>query len=167
MTKLVAVSTIHMAKDNLRERDKMIIDRLMEDMKTAMKAGDKARLGTIRMLRSDLKNAKIEKGDDLDEVEEQKVLASYAKKRNEAMENARDGGRDDLVAKERAEYDVTMSYLPEQMGEDELKVIIKKHIEAAGGGKQAFGQVMKAVMADVGSQTDGKTVSALVKELMQ
>jgi uncharacterized protein YqeY len=145
----------------------MIIDRLMEDMKTAMKAGDKARLGTIRMLMSELKNAKIEKGDDLDDVEEQKVLASYAKKRNEAMESARDGGRDDLVAKENAEYDVTMSYLPEQMGEEELKAIVQKHIEAAGGGKQAFGQVMKAVMADVGSQADGKTVSALVKELLQ
>jgi len=145
----------------------MIIDRLTEDMKAAMKAGDKARLGTIRMLISELKNARIEKGADLDEGEEQKVLASYAKKRKEAMENARDGGRDDLVAKENAEYDTTMSYLPEQMGEDELKAIIRKHIEAAGGNKQAFGQVMKAVMADVGDQADGKTVSALVKELMQ
>jgi len=144
----------------------MILDRLMEDMKTAMKAGDKATLGTIRMLMSELKNAKISKGDDLDEAEEQKVLASYAKKRKEAMEAARDGGRDELVAKEKAELETTLSYLPEQMSEDELKDIIRKHVEASGGGKQAFGQVMKAVMADVGGQADGKTISALVKELM-
>jgi uncharacterized protein YqeY len=144
----------------------MILDKLVEDMKTAMKAGDKATLGTIRMLMSELKNARIEKGDDLDEAEEQKVLASYAKKRKEAMEAARDGGRDDLVAKENAEHETTMSYLPEQLGEDELKVIIQKHIEASGGGKQAFGRVMKAVMEDVGGQADGKTVSALVKQLI-
>ena len=63
----------------------MIIDRLTEDMKAAMKAGDKTRLGTIRMLMSELKNAKIAKGDDLDEAEEEKILASYAKKRKESI----------------------------------------------------------------------------------
>jgi uncharacterized protein YqeY len=148
-------------------RRKMIIDRLTEDMKAAMKSGDKPRLGTIRMLISELKNARIEKGDDLSDVEEQKVLASYAKKRKEAAANARDGGRDDLVAKEETEYETTMSYLPAQLGEDELKEIIRKHIDAVGGGPQAFGQVMKAVMAEVGGQADGKVVSALVKELIR
>lgn len=145
----------------------MIIETLTEDMKAAMKAGDKARLGTVRMLISELKNARIDKGEDLTEAEEQKVLAAYAKKRKEAMQSARDGGRDDLVAKEAAEYEVTMSYLPDQLGRDELEAIVRKHIEAGGGGKGGFGQVMKAVMAEVGGRADGKTVSAVVKELMQ
>lgn len=136
------------------------------DMRAAMKAGDKLRLGTVRMLMSELKNARIAKGEDLDDAEELKVLASYAKKRKESIETYREGGRQDLVDKEQAEYDITMSYLPEQMGEAELKAVIQKHIDAAGGGKQAFGLVMKAVMAEVGGQADGKTVSALVKELL-
>jgi uncharacterized protein YqeY len=144
----------------------MIIDRLKEDMKTAMKAGEKTRLGTIRMLMSELKNARIARGEDLTEAEEQKVLASYAKKRKESIEKYGEGGRQDLVDKEQEEYDITMSYLPEPMGEDELKKIIQKHIDATGGGMQAFGQVMKAVMAEVSSQADGKVVSALVKQML-
>ena len=144
----------------------MIIDRLTEDMKAAMKAGDKTRLGTIRMLMSELKNAKIAKGDDLDEAEEQKILASYAKKRKESIAAARDAGREEMAGKEEQEYSITMEYLPEQMGEDDLREIVRKHIEASGGGMQAFGLVMKAVMAEVGSQADGRTVSALVKEML-
>jgi len=144
----------------------MIIDRLTEDMKAAMKAGDKTRLGTIRMLMSELKNAKIAKGDDLDEAEEEKILASYAKKRKESIAAARDAGREEMAGKEEQEYSITMEYLPEQMGEDDLREIVRKHIEASGGGMQAFGLVMKAVMAEVGSQADGRTVSALVKEML-
>ena len=144
----------------------MIIDQLRDDMKTAMKSGDKARLGTIRMLISELKNAQIAKGEDLTEADEQKVLNSYAKKRKEAMETAREGGRQDLADREQEEDDITVAYLPAQLGEEELKAIIKKHIEEAGGGKQAFGQVMKAVMAEVGGRSDGKVVSATVKEML-
>jgi uncharacterized protein YqeY len=145
----------------------MIIDRLNEDMKAALKAGDKARLGVVRMLISELKNARIAQGEDLDEAAEQKIVASYAKKRKESMDAARDGGRDEVAERESFEYEVTLSYLPEQLGEDELKAIVQKHIEAVGGsGGQAFGQVMKAVMAEVGSQADGKLVSALVRQML-
>lgn len=145
----------------------MMIDRLTEDMKAALKAGDKARLGVVRMLLSELKNERIAEGGELDEAAEQRVVASYAKKRKEAMEAARDGGREDHYDKERFEYEVTMSYLPKQLGEDELKSIIAKHIESAGAtGAQAFGVVMKAVMAEVGSQADGKSVSALVRQML-
>jgi uncharacterized protein YqeY len=82
------------------------------------------------------------------------------------IETYRENGRMDLVEKETAEYEITMSYLPEQMGEDELKAIVQKHIDESGGGKQAFGVVMKAVMAEVGSKADGKTVSGIVKQLL-
>ena len=145
----------------------MIIDRLTEDMKAAMKAGDKTRLGTIRMLMAELKNAKIAKGDDLDDGEEEKLLASYAKKRKESIDAARDAGREEMALKEEQEHKITMEYLPEQMGEDDLRGIVKRHIDASDGGMQAFGLVMKAVMAEVGSQSDGKTVSALVKEMLK
>jgi len=145
----------------------MIIDQLRDDMKAAMKSGDKARLGVVRMLISELKNARIDSGSDLDEAAEQKVVASYAKKRKESMEAARDAGRPDVADKEQYEYDVTLSYLPRQLGEDELRAIVARHVEAVGGGgPAAFGNVMKAVMAEVGSAADGKTVSALVREML-
>ena len=144
----------------------MIIDKLREDMKTAMKEGDKARLGTIRMLINELKNERINGGRELSDADEERVLASYAKKRREMIETYRETGREDLEKKETAEYELTMSYLPEQLGEDELKAIVEKHIAASGGDRQAFGQVMKAVLAEVGSRADGKTVSAMVKQLL-
>lgn len=145
----------------------MIRDKLNEDMKAAMKSGDKVRLSTVRMLISELKNERIAQGKDLDEGSEQRVLTAYAKKRREALEAARAGGRTEIAAREQEELDITMSYLPRQLSEDEIREIVRKHIPAAGaGGPQAFGLVMKAVMAEVGGQADGKVVSGLVRELM-
>jgi uncharacterized protein YqeY len=145
----------------------MIIDKLGEDMKTAMKAGDKLRLSVVRMLISELKNERIAQGKDLDEASERRVLTGYSKKRREAMEAARAGGREEIAVREQQELDITMSYLPRQLTEDEIRAVVRKHIEAAGApGPQAFGVVMKSVMAEVGGQADGKVVSALVRELM-
>lgn len=145
----------------------MIKDRLTEDMKTAMKAGDKLRLSVVRMLLSELKNARIAQGEDLDEGAEQKVLVGYAKKRREAVEAARAGARNEIADREQQEYDITMSYLPRQLTDDEVRAVIRRHVEAAGAtGPQAFGVVMKAVMGEIGGQADGKLVSALVREMM-
>jgi uncharacterized protein YqeY len=145
----------------------MIRDKLSEDMKTAMKSGDKLRLGVVRMLISELKNERIAQGKDLDEGSEIKVLNGYAKKRRESMEAARAGGREEIATREQSEYDITMSYLPRQLGEDELRALVRKHVDASdASGPQAFGAVMKSVMADVAGQADGKLVSALVREMM-
>ena len=145
----------------------MIMDKLNEDMKVALKSGDKLKLSVVRMLISELKNERIAQGKDLDEGSERKVLSSYAKKRKEAMDAARAGGREEIAQREQAELDITMSYLPRQLSDDELRAIVKKHVESAGvTGGQAFGVVMKSVMADVGGQADGKLVSALVRELL-
>jgi len=135
-------------------------------MKAALKAGDKQRLGVIRMLLAELKNANIAAGEEIDDTEQQKLLASYAKKRKEAMEGAQKVGREDIATKEQFEFDVTMSYMPAQLPEAELREIVRKHAAVAGEGKAAFGAVMKAVMEEVGGQADGKTVSALVREMM-
>ena len=145
----------------------MLLEKLSEDMKAALKAGEKQRLGVIRMLISELKNARIAAGGELEEKDEQKLLTSYAKKRREAIEAAREGGREDIVANEKFEFELTMSYLPEQLGEDELRAIVCRHVDSVDGeGNQAFGQVMKAVMAEVGAGADGKVVSALVREAL-
>jgi uncharacterized protein YqeY len=145
----------------------MIKEQLNEDMKVALKAGDKLRLSVVRMLMSELKNERIAKGADLDEASERKVLTSYAKKRKEAMDAARAGGREEIAQREQAELDITMSYLPKQISDDDLRTVVKKHVEASGAsGPQAFGAVMKQVMAEVGGQADGKLISSLVREML-
>jgi uncharacterized protein YqeY len=145
----------------------MIKEQLNEDMKVAMKSGDKLRLSVVRMLMSELKNERIAKGADLDEAAERRVLTSYAKKRKEAMDAARAGGREEIAQREQAELDITMSYLPKQLSDDELRAVVKKVIDASGAsGPQAFGVVMKQVMAEVGGQADGKLISSLVRETL-
>ena len=145
----------------------MIKEKLNEDMKVAMKSGDKLRLSVVRMLMSELKNEKIAKGAELDEASERRVVTSYAKKRKEALEAARAGGREEIAQREQAELDITMSYLPKQLTEDDLRTVVKKHIETSGAsGKEAFGVVMKSVIADIGGQADGKVISSIVRELL-
>jgi uncharacterized protein YqeY len=145
----------------------MIKEQLTEDMKVALKAGDKLRLSVVRMLMSEIKNEKIAKGAELDEAAERRVVMSYAKKRKEAMDAARAGGREEIAQREQAELDITMSYLPKQLSDDELRVVVKKHVDASGAtGKEAFGVVMKSVMTEVGGQADGKIISSLVREML-
>jgi uncharacterized protein len=145
----------------------MIAKKLAEDMKIALKSGDKARLSVIRMLLSELKNAEIAAAHELTDEEEEKVVAAYAKKRLETMETYKQAGRADLLEKEKGEYDVTVSYLPPRIEEGELQKIVLQKIEETGAqGMKDFGRVMKAVMASVGSRADGSAVSAMVKRVM-
>jgi uncharacterized protein YqeY len=145
----------------------MILDRLKDDMKEALKTGDKVRLGVVRMLISELRNARIAAKDELSLQQEEKVIASYAKKRKESIEKYLEGGRKDLADKEENEYEITVSYLPEQLGSDELKTVIQDHIDELGAaGKQDFGRVMKSVMEDVGSRAEGAKVSAMLREML-
>lgn len=145
----------------------MISKTLENDMKIALKAGDKARLSVIRMLRAELKNAQIAHGAELSDEDEQKVVASYAKKRKEAREEYSKAGRQDLADKEQYEYELTKSYLPAQMDETELAAIVRAKIADTGAqGPADFGRVMKAVMAEVGSRAEGAAVSALVKKIL-
>ena len=145
----------------------MISKTLTEDMKSAMKSGDKVRLGVIRMLIAEIKNARIAAGEDLSEEQEEKIIAAYAKKRKETMETYKEAGRPDLVEKEKIEFDITMSYLPAQLDDDELKKIVRAKVAEAGAeSMKDFGRVMKAVMAEVGSRADGSAVSAMVKTVM-
>ena len=143
----------------------MISKTLAEDMKTAMKSGDREKLGVIRMLLSELKNAEIAAHHRLSQEEEEKVVASYAKKRQESMDTYKQAGRADLFEKEKREYEATISYLPPRLGDDELaKIIAEKIAETGAQGAKDFGKLMKAVMAAVGSRADGSAVSAAVKK---
>jgi len=145
----------------------MILKKLVEDMKVAMKSGDKERLGVIRMLLAELKNAGLAAARDLTQEEEERVVASYAKKRQEAMEAYKQAGRTDLFDKEKREYATTVAYLPPRLSDEELSAIIAEKIAETGvQGMKDFGKLMKAVMASVGSRADGSVVSTAVKKVM-
>ena len=97
--------------------------KIEEDMKTYMRSKDKTALGAIRMLRSDIKNAEIDKGKDLEDADVISVISSAVKKRRDAADQYKSAGREDLMNKELEEIDVLNSYLPEQMSEEDLKAL--------------------------------------------
>jgi hypothetical protein len=144
-----------------------LFEKIDEDIIEALKAGEKDRLTLLRGLKSDLKYAKLDKGDDLTDQDVIGVLASQAKKRRDSIEQFEKGGRDDLVAKERAELEIITTYLPKQLSEDELREIVASAITEAGAeSPDQIGAVMKIVMPKVKGAADGKLVSKLAMEIL-
>lgn len=138
--------------------------QLVEDMKAAMKAGEKVRLSTIRMLRAQLKDASIAKGDALTSEEVNAVLTSAAKKRKEAIIAFTDGARSDLVEKEEQELEIITAYLPEQLSEQEIEKKIAEIIKKTGTvGLKDLGKVMREAMQEFKGRADGKVVQELVR----
>jgi len=144
-----------------------LLQRIDEDIKKALKGGEKAKLTVLRGLKSDIKYKAIEKGDDLGEDDIIGVLSSAVKKRRDAIEQFKTGHRDDLVEKETAELKVIMDYLPEQLTEDKLRDIIQNAINKTGADSPAkVGLVMKEVMAEAKGKADGKLVNQLAVEML-
>jgi|SRR3989344_1604132 len=141
------------------------------DLKTAMLAGDKDKAETLRGLKSALHNAAIAAGaqaSGLSEEQVQKILASEAKKRTEAAELYQKAGESDRANKEAAEKMAIEAYLPAQMSEEELSVLVDKHITALNASGMAdIGKVIGAVKAEAGAAADGATIARLVKEKLQ
>ena len=143
----------------------MVLDQLSQDMKTALKAGEKEKLSVIRMAISDIKNARIQKKDDLTDLEMIQVLKRAVKSRKESAEQYRDADRADLAEKEEREVVVLEAYLPQAIAGDALVAIVAEAIEETGAtSMKDMGGVMKAVMAKHGAAIDGKALGALVKE---
>ena len=141
--------------------------QLLQDMKEAMRARDKVRLSTIRMINSLIKNAEIEKRGELTDDEIIQLLMKYAKQRKEAIEMYEKGGRQDLVEKEKAELAVVESYLPKQMSEEEIRELVKEAIEATGASSpKDIGKVMQHVMPKVKGRADGSVVNKIVREML-
>jgi uncharacterized protein YqeY len=141
--------------------------RLDSDMKDAMRAGDKVRLGAIRRARAALKNAEIEARGPLGDDAAVRVLRGLVKQHRESIEGFTAGRRDDLVAKERAEMEVIEAYLPAQMDEAAIEAVVAEVIASEGASSPAdTGRVMKAVMGRVGGQADGRAVRGIVQRLL-
>ena len=143
-----------------------IQDRLAEEMKTAMRARDSLRLGTIRMARTALKNAEIEARQELDDAAAIKVLSTLVKQRREAAEAYR-ATRPELADKEEQELAVLQEFLPAQLSEVELGEMIARAITESGASTMRdMGAVMKLVTPQTTGRADGKLVNQVVRELL-
>lgn len=139
----------------------------MSDLKTAMKARDKTRVGTLRMIVAAAKNEKIKKGGELSQDDFIGLLTREAKKRREASEQFRSGGRDEMADKEDAELLVIQDYLPKAMSEDDVRAIIAELVAQTGAsGMKEMGKVMGPLMGKIRGRFDGKKASALVREAL-
>ena len=138
--------------------------RLQDDLKAATKSRDKARLGTIRHLLSQLQYAKLQAGDTWSEEAALDVVAAAAKMRRESIEQFGKGNRPDLVAKEREELAVVESYLPRQLSETEIDTLVAEAIGSTGANSvKDLGKVMAVLMPKVRGRADGKLVNARVR----
>ncbi len=147
-----------------------IKERLKSDVKEAMKAGEKLRLGVLRMLQARILEREVElrseRGRDyhLTDEETLEVLGGYAKQRRQSIESYSQGGREDLAYREREELEVVEGYLPRALTEAEIEGIVERVIRETGAaGLKDLGTVMKSVMAQVGSSADGRLVNQVVK----
>jgi uncharacterized protein YqeY len=150
-----------------------IKERLNEDLKAAMKARDTIRLDCLRMLKSKILEKEVtlraKEGVDYELTDEQviEVASSYAKQRRDSIESYRQGGREELAAKEETELAIIESYLPKQLSRDQIVEIVRSAIEETGASSaKDMGAVMKAVMPRVKGQADGKLVNQIVHEAL-
>jgi len=144
-----------------------LIKKIDEDLIKALKAGEKEKATVLRGLKSDFKYKKIDIGRELTDEDCIEVMSSVAKKIKESIEQFEKGGREDLVEKEERELEIVQVYLPQQLGEQELKQIIQDAIKETGAASpQQMGLVMKVIMPKIKSRADGKLASKLVIELL-
>ena len=140
-------------------------EKLLEEMKKAMKTNDKIRLSTIRMIRSSSKNKEIELRRKLEDEDIIKVIQGMVRKGEESIEQFQAGGRNDLVEKEKMEIEILKSFLPQPISQEEIIKIIDETIqETQSSSLKDLGKVMKAVMPRLGGKADGKVINQLVKE---
>ena len=140
-------------------------ERLVEEMKQAMKSNEKLRLSTIRMIRTSVKNKEIEVRKKLEDEEIQRVIQGMLRKSEESVEQFRAGGRMDLVEKETQEMEILKSFLPKSLSQEEiLKVIDETIQENQASSLKDLGKVMKSVMSKLAGKADGKLINQLVKQ---
>ena len=138
------------------------------DLKDAMRARDATKLGVLRMLKSAMKYAAIEKSGaeaEISEAEAVQVIRKQVKQRQDSIESFEKGGRPELAAKEKEELSVLSGYLPQQMATEELTKIVRDTIaELNATSKAQLGAVMKALQAKISGRVDGKTLSQEVQK---
>ena len=144
-----------------------MIQQIQDDLKQAIKQGDKLRRSVLRLLLASIKNEEIARRGPLDEAGILSVIAKEARKRRESIEAFKQGNREDLVMQEEAELVILLGYLPEQISRDEIVAEARKvigEVEARGVGDK--GKVMSQLMARLKGRADGREISSVVSELL-
>lgn len=143
-------------------------DRISEDLKGAIKSGDKPRLSVVRLLKSEIINKEIQKGGELEEDEIFGLLSSMIRKRKEAIEQFKSADRQDLVDRETKELEILRGYQPAQLSETELQQFIDETIKEIGADDiSVLGEVMKTVMPKLRGRAEGALVRDMVAKCLK
>ena len=142
-------------------------ETLMQDLKTAMKNKDKRTKDTITMVRAAIKQKEVDDHVELNDDDVIQIIAKEIKERRGSIEEFQKAGRDDLIDSTKAEIDVLLNYMPEQLSEEELEAIIRKVMEENNiTEKKQMGLLMKSIMPKVQGRADGKAVNAIVNRIL-
>ena len=141
-----------------------MFDQIQNDMKTALKNGEKIKANTLRLLISKLKNKAIEVRSSLDDKQILQVIQKTAKQHKESIRMYKDGNREDLVKQEQAELDIIEEYLPSMMSEEEVNIVVESIIQETGATTMAdFGKVMPQVMKKGAGKIDGSIAQSILR----
>jgi uncharacterized protein len=141
--------------------------RIETDVKTALKAGEKERLSTLRMLLTEIKNERIRRGSEVDEAGFVSLVRKAIKQREESAVQYRTGNREELAAKEDTEAKILAAYLPAQVDEEQIRAAVAALVAERGlAGPAAIGPVMKEMLARFGSSADGATINRIAREVL-
>jgi uncharacterized protein len=147
-----------------------IKQKILTDLKEAMKSGETTKRDTLRMVDSMIKNVEIEKKKKdlgLDDKEVQEVIARAIKQRKDAVEQYQSGGREELAQKEQVEIEILLEYMPKQLSQEEIKKVALKEIKNCNASsKSEIGKVMGAVMTKLKGKADGKDIRNVVEQLL-
>ena len=142
-------------------------ETLMQDLKTAMKNKDKRTKDTITMVRAAVKQKEVDDHVELNDDDVIQIIAKEIKERRGSIEEFQKAGRDDLIDSTKAEIDVLLNYMPEQLSEEELEAMIRKVMEENNiTEKKQMGLLMKSIMPKVQGRADGKAVNAIVNRIL-
>ena len=142
-------------------------EQIQQDMKAAMKSGDKARLGTIRLILAAIKQREVDERIELDDAQVIAVLDKMAKQRRESITQYQAANRDDLAQKEQAELEIILSYLPQPLEDSEIEALVQSAIEESGANSlKEMGKVMALLKPKIQGRADMGQVSAKVKAIL-
>ncbi|MCK5123464.1 MAG: GatB/YqeY domain-containing protein [Candidatus Pacebacteria bacterium] len=140
-------------------------EQIENDLKASMKSGDNLVRGVLRMLFSDVKNVEINERKEISEEKIIEIIKKNIKSRKDSIEQYTKGSRADLASQEKRELEILEKYMPEQMGEDEVRKIVLNIISKSEAVSASdFGKVMGAVMKEIGNKADGNVVGGIVRE---
>ncbi|MCT4594598.1 MAG: GatB/YqeY domain-containing protein [Anaeromicrobium sp.] len=142
-------------------------EKLMADLKDAMKSKDKVKKSVITMIRASIKQFEVDNRAEMTEQQILEIMFKQVKQKRDAIVEFTKGNREDLVDEAKAEIEVIMNYLPKQLTEDEIRVLVKEAVEAVGAtSPKDMGKLMGALMPKVKGKADGKVVNNIVREFI-